>query len=170
MRFQHFIVTTIIAAAFCVPAEAQSVLTESAPKTPLPAEENMERNTRVGASASYLQNESPQGRIIPAWNFHKRQFVILSAAVYTASIADMHQTMSVRNEPWWFERDPLARPIVRLPAPAYYATGLALATGVNWLCWKMGHSQRWHKMASLPQLFSVAGNSYGFKSNHFSGY
>lgn len=92
----------------------------------------------------------------------------LSTAVYAASLADMHETMRVRNESWWYERDPLARPIVRLPAPAYYTTGLALATGVNWVSWKMGHSRRWHKLAFVPQVISIAGNSYGFKSNHFA--
>lgn len=62
--------------------------------------------------------------------------------------------------------DPLARPVVRLPAPAYYASGLALATGVNWLSWKMGHSRRWDRLALLPQLFSIAGSTSGFKSNY----
>ncbi len=90
---------------------------------------------------------------------------MLSVGVYAASLADMRQTMCVRNYPWWQEKDPLARPLVRLPAPAYYAAGLALATGVNWMSWKMGHSHRWHKLALMPQLLSIVGNSYGFKSN-----
>lgn len=167
MSLRHFIVTTMVVAAFCVPAaKAQSGPTESALKALLPAEESRETNLRADASASYLKSESLQGRILPAENFHKKRFVLLSAAVYAASVADMHETMRVRNEPWWNERDPLARPIVRLPAPAYYATGLALATGVNWMSWKMGHSRRWHKLAFIPQLFSIAGNTCGFKSNY----
>lgn len=171
MRFQRYIVATIVVNAFYAPAvKAQSAPTESGLKALLPVEENRKSNIPAGVSATCVKSESEQGQVSPARNFHKKQFVVLSAAVYTASLADMHQTMRVRNEPWWFERDPLARPIVRLPAPAYYATGLALATGVNWLSWKMGHSRRWHKLAFMPQLFSVAGNSYGFKSNHFAGY
>lgn len=145
MNFQHRVVVTICAAAFCVPAaKAQSAPTESPLKGLLPAEENQAGSVRADVSASYLRSESPRGRLIPVGNFHKRQFVALSAAVYAASLADMHETMRVRNKPWWYERDPLARPIVRLPAPAYYATGLALAKGVNWMSWKMGHSRRWH--------------------------
>lgn len=171
MSFQHFIVMTMVAAIFFAPpAKAQSVLTKSASQTLLSAEENKERNIRAGASATCVKSESSLGRVSPAESFHKKQFVVLSAAVYMASLADMHQTMHVRNQPSWFERDPLARPIVRLPAPAYYATGLTLATGVNWLSWRMGHSRRWHKLAFMSQLFSIAGNSYGFRSNHFARY
>jgi hypothetical protein len=48
----------------------------------------------------------------------------------------MHQTLAVRNYSWWYETDPFARPFAKLPAPAYYATGLAMATGLNWLSWK----------------------------------
>jgi hypothetical protein len=103
-------------------------------------------------------------------DFHKKQFLVLSSAVYAAGIADMHQTMRVRDYSWWYETDPLAKPIVRLPGPAYYATGLALATGVNWLSWKMGHSRKWHKLAPLPQLLSITGNMLGFKSNCYSHY
>lgn len=171
MNFQHFVVTLIVAAALCAPAaKAQSAPTESILKASLLAEENKESNIRPDASAGYLRSESSRGRISPAGNFSKKQFVVLSAAVYLVSLADMHQTILVRSEPWWFERDPLARPIVRLPAPAYYATGLALATGVNWLSWKMAHSRRWRKLAFMPQLVCIAGNSYGFKSNHFASY
>jgi hypothetical protein len=99
--------------------------------------------------------------------FPKKQFLILSAAVYGASFADMHQTLKERKYDWWYESDPLARPFVRLPAPAYYATGLAMATGVNWISWKMGHARKWHKLAVIPQLLAIGGNTYGYKSNLF---
>ena len=77
----------------------------------------------------------------------------------------MYQTTQVRNLYWWHETDPLARPFVHLPTPAYYATGLALATGVNWLSWKMAHSRRFHRLAPLPQLAAIAGNLYGLDTN-----
>jgi len=66
-----------------------------------------------------------------AERFSKKQFFVLSAAVYGASFADMHQTLEERKNSWWYETDPLARPFVKLPAPAYYATGLAMATCLN---------------------------------------
>jgi hypothetical protein len=91
--------------------------------------------------------------------------VLLSAAVYGASLADMHQTLAVRQNSWWYETDPAARPFAKLPAPAYYATGLAMATGVNWLSWKMAHSRRWRKLAPIPQLLAISGNLYGLHTN-----
>jgi hypothetical protein len=109
--------------------------------------------------------DSFQSRLKSPVRFSKARFVLLSASVYGAALADMHQTMEVRNLPWWYETDPLARPFGHLPTPAYYATGLAMATGINWLSWKMAHSRRWHKLSPLPQLLSISGNGYGLHSN-----
>src|SRR5882724_9706440 len=78
-----------------------------------------------------------------------------------------NQTRKDRKHSWWYEADPLARPFVKLPAPAYYAVGLAMATGLNWISWKMGHSRRWHTLAAIPQLLAIAGNTHGYKSNLF---
>jgi hypothetical protein len=102
-----------------------------------------------------------------AERFSKKQFFVLSAAVYGASLADMHQTLEEKKNSWWYETDPLARPFVKLPAPAYYATGLAMATCLNWISWRMGHSRRWRKLSPIPQLLAIGGNIYGFRSNRF---
>jgi len=102
---------------------------------------------------------------VSATRFNRSQFVMLSIAVYGASFADMHQTIAVRKNFWWYETDPFAKPFVKLQAPAYYATGLAMATGVNWLSWKMGRSRRWHKLSAVPQILAIAGNLHGVKTN-----
>jgi hypothetical protein len=110
------------------------------------------------ANSSLLKPKSPG-------HFFKTRFVILSAAVYGAGLADMRQTLEVRKYSWWYETDPLARPFARLQAPAYYATGPALATGVNWFSWKMAHSRRWRKLSAIPQVLVIGGNLYGIHSN-----
>lgn len=104
---------------------------------------------------------------ISAGRFSKKQFFVLSAAVYGAGLTDMHQTLEARKNSWWYETDPLARPFVKLPAPAYYATGLAMATGLNWISWRMGHTRRWRKLSPIPQMLAIAGNIYGFRTNRF---
>lgn len=91
-----------------------------------------------------------------------RVFILTSAAVYSAALLDMHETISLR--PNFVEHDPLARPFVRLPAPAYYAAGLVLATGVNWLSWKMARSSRWHDVWWFPQMCAFGGNLWGYTS------
>jgi hypothetical protein len=95
-----------------------------------------------------------------------RAFFVLSAGVYAAAGLDMQQSESMM--PHFDERDPLARPFLRLPAPAYYASAALFATGVNWLGWRMARSERWHKIWWLPQAASMAGNmaGYGYTRTH----
>jgi hypothetical protein len=104
-------------------------------------------------------------------------WVASSLAVYTAAALDMHATeeaaqnvnMLKKQYPWLYqgyssEADPLARPLLKLPAPAYYACGVALATGVNWVSLRMSRSKRFRKVWWLPQAISVAGNTLGYLS------
>jgi len=102
--------------------------------------------------------ERPQPKAEP--EFSKKQFLLLSSAVYAASFADMHEWI-VRRPVLW-EQDPLAKPFARWPASAYYAGGAAVATGVNFLSYKMGHSRRFRRFSCLPQIVSIGGNTFGF--------
>jgi hypothetical protein len=74
--------------------------------------------------------------------FPKKQFLILWAAVYRASFADMHQTLKEQKCDRWYASDPLAKPFVRLPAPAYFATGFAMTAGLSRVSREMAHSQK----------------------------
>lgn len=95
-----------------------------------------------------------------------KTFFVLSAGVYTAAGLDMQQSESML--PHFDEKDPLARPFLRLPAPAYYASAALFATGINFLGWKMARSERWHKIWWVPQVASMAGNlaGYGYTRAH----
>jgi hypothetical protein len=104
---------------------------------------------------------------LPPSHFSKTRFILLSATVYAAATADMYRTNQFKHFSWWIERDPLAKPFVHLPTPAYFAVGLSLATGLNWVSWKMAHSRRFHRVAPLPQLAAIAGNLHGVTTNSF---
>lgn len=101
-------------------------------------------------------------RPTPASPSDRQRFFLMSTAVYGLAFLDMHETVSLK--PGLFEHDPLARPFTRLPNPAYYACGAAMATGVNWAAWRMLHSHRWRKIWWAPQLVSASGNLYGYAS------
>jgi hypothetical protein len=166
MNYRSIRGMTILGALFVVPA----VVAQTEPSESKPRLSELLADTKPSASKPTFAARPPKTNSFepnpksPA-HFSKTRFVLLSAAVYGASLADMHQTLAVRNNSWWYETDPLARPFARLPAPAYYATGLAMATGANWLSWKMAHSRRWRKLAPIPQLLAISGNIYGFHSN-----
>jgi hypothetical protein len=95
-----------------------------------------------------------------------KSFFVLTAGVYTAAGLDMQRSESML--PHFNERDPIVRPFLRLPAPAYYASAALFATGVNFLGLKLARSERWHKIWWLPQATSMAGNlaGYGYTRAH----
>ena len=123
-------------------------------------------STSVASKAQKLTEDAPPVKKKTALKVPKGMWLSLSAATYTAAAFDMHVTADAEE---WFkkhpnyyrgptETDPLARPFVRLPQPAYYACGFALATGVNWLGYRMSRSRRWRKVWWLPQSISIGAN------------
>jgi hypothetical protein len=156
----------ILGAIFIAPvANSQTGPPDSSPRLAAHLIERMRTDSKLAPPVRLAQADPFRSENKSPVRFSKARFVLLSASVYGAALADMHQTMEVRNLPWWYETDPLARPFAHLPTPAYYATGLAMATGINWLSWRMAHSRRWHKFSPLPQLLSIGGNLYGVHSN-----
>lgn len=99
-------------------------------------------------------------------------FLLTSAGVYSAALLDMRNTRNAMNlcssQPSQYvchENNPFARPFVGLPAPAYYATGLALATGITWLSWRMTRSEKFRHTWFLPQIAAMAANGLGYASS-----
>jgi hypothetical protein len=95
-----------------------------------------------------------------------QSYWVLTAGVYTAAGLDMQRSESML--PNFDENDPIVRPFLRLPAPAYYASAALFASGINFLGWKMARSERWHKIWWVPQVATMAGNraGYGYTRAH----
>ena len=110
------------------------------------------------------------------WPIPQKSWLIMSTLAYTATALDMHATADAverkRKYPLYYagspERNPLARPFVTLPRPAYYACGFALTTGINWLGYRMSKSRRWQKVWWLPQSISISANSVGYQSQRIN--
>jgi len=154
----------------CLPpidSQAQMHSDEPVFKATVPAAAIKKSDLKLELATPILKGQSHDAKPLSAARFSRKQFLILGAAVYRAGLADMHQTVKERKYDWWYESDPLAEPLVKLPTSAYYATELALATSLNWNSWKMGHSRRWHKLAAVPQLLAIGGNTYGYATNRF---
>src|SRR5271166_6530295 len=127
--------------------------------------------TCAGATAQNLPGDPPPVKKVTTSRTPKRFWVSLSVAAYTVAALDMHATSHMyemskkypRVYQDFTEHDPLARPFVTLPRPAYYACGFALTTGVNWLGYRMSRSPKWRKVWWLPQSISISANSNGYK-------
>jgi hypothetical protein len=94
MNYGSILGTAILTAVFLVPeSKGQSYAAESVPRPTLlaPAVKIPEIKTESTAPISVKKDNDP--RTLSAARFHKTQFLILSAAVYGASLADMHQTL-----------------------------------------------------------------------------
>jgi hypothetical protein len=110
-----------------------------------------------------LPRSEPRRAVAPAL---PKSFFVLSAGVYTAAGLDMQRSESMLLD--FDERDPIVRPFLRLPAPAYYASAAFFAAGINLLGAKMVRPERWHRLWWIPQVSSMAGNlaGYGYTRAH----
>ena len=112
----------------------------------------------TGAVLTPLPRSEPRRAIKTAL---PRSFFVLSAGVYAAAGLDMQRSEAML--PDFDERDPIARPFLRLPTPAYYASAALFATGMNFLGWKMARSARWHKIWWVPQVGDDGGKHGGIR-------
>ena len=111
--------------------------------------------------------DAPKPKIIETVK-HEKAWLALSALAYGATVADVRQTVwdrdSCKRHPGCLahETDPLERPIVHLPTPAYYAARLGEASIGNWLGWRMKRSSRWYRRIWwAPQTIAIVGGSAG---------
>ena len=129
-------------------------------------------STSIGTKAQKMTEDTAPVKKKAELRVPKKLWLSLSAATYTAAALDMHATADAeewfKKHPHYYrgptETDPLARPLVRLPRPAYYICGFALTTGVNWLGYRMSHSRKFRKIWWLPQSISISGNCWGYKT------
>jgi len=100
---------------------------------------------------------------------HDGTWLALSVATYTMALGDAAQT-SYYKGPHALEVNPIARPFVNLPAPAYFALAGIATTGTNYLAYRMKHSRhRWERRIWwLPQTMQIAGNAYGISATAYS--
>lgn len=158
--------------AYCHRAEAQIVPSlpsmpspntpdlENLPAKPAPVSENTSLPT-----APIIRRSSPQNApLLPgAVRRPFRAWLALSLAGQAAVLADAKTTLDLRHSyPLTFrESDPLARPFVNLPSPAYIGSGVALTAALSLASWKLTHSEhdwmrrRWW----LPQATQIILNS-----------
>jgi hypothetical protein len=128
-------------------------------------------NARTTESKEH-QGSGNRGKETVRQMLSDRTFLALTSVVYAGTMFDIQTTISMKK---WYsfsdpptklpgghfsDSDPLARPIVNLPNPAYYATGLAFATGLNLVAWKLKHSYHFCKVWWLPQIVAPGINFY----------
>jgi hypothetical protein len=92
-----------------------------------------------------------------------RAWLALSLAGQAAALADATTTLDLkRAHPiTFYENDPLARPLVNLPPPAYVASVVGLTAGVSAITWKLRRSEHplLRRFWWAPQATQIALNA-----------
>ena len=134
-------------------------------KIPVPETKQPDKISFNAAPSPQPGNGRPEHRLPYLDDLKKEKlFLPLSLGVYGMASLDMRETVATGGLGWRSELDPLAKPLTCLPAPAYYITGIALATTVNWLALKMERTKRWHRVWWVPQISAISANAWGYAS------
>jgi hypothetical protein len=89
-------------------------------------------------------------------------WLTLTAIGQAAALADATNTLRLRHQvPGWVEYDPLARPFVRLPAPAYLTVAVAFTGIISVASLKMHNSSnKWERRFWwVPQAIQIGLNT-----------
>jgi len=157
-----------------VPSRAQLPLSDKGSKeNPAPVDLALQKQNTFDLVSKRGAPKEP-ARKFPSTT---RLWIASSLAAYGVAALDMHTTQDTARRvqrvhqqypsfplDYSFEANPLARPFLKLPAPAYYAGGAALVTGINWISFRMSRSRRFRRVWWLPQALSITGNTYGYMS------
>lgn len=157
----------------CPPAKAQSAAPLPAPSMPSPSPSDIENSPVRIASApenSSLPSAPPIHITSRTDSLVKgvvrrpfRSWLALSIAGQAAVLADVKTTLDLRrSSPLTFhESDPLARPFVNMPKPAYVGSAVALTAGLSLVSWKLSTSENgWlRRHWWLPQAAQIVLNA-----------
>ena len=125
--------------------------------------------TTDGIQPSPPIGQTPRTSHVDAIRSIPRAWKLLTLASGAAVTLDMTTTTVSRLDYGNYETDPLARPIVDLPTPAYFAVGYTEAAAIDWLGLRMYRSHRWHRVWWLPQTLQIADNLWGAGSTIKAG-
>jgi hypothetical protein len=96
----------------------------------------------------FSENKELPEKPEPIFQKHRPvDWLTLTAIGQAAALADATNTLRLRHaDPGWVENDPLARPFVRLPAPAYLTFAVAFTSMISIASLKMHNSSnRWER-------------------------
>jgi hypothetical protein len=153
-----------VGAILCPHAQAQIVplsimigdLASKRPAVPVLAHSDMAAAGRIHVATKGPAPERAVRRPSRAW-------LALSVAGQAATLADAKTTLDLqRAQPLTFyESDPLARPFVNLPRPAFVASVVGLTAGVSAIGWKLQRSEHplLRRFWWAPQVAQIALNA-----------
>jgi hypothetical protein len=87
-------------------------------------------------------------------------FRLLAVSGFLAVTYDTRLTIKTKAQDGP-EIDPVLKPIVELPNPAYVAMTYVLISGLDLVSWKMERSNRFHKIWWVPLVLQIGGNTWG---------
>lgn len=163
--FRCFIV--VLTGLVCGAAARSQVPTSSNPTLSFRdvSTQDMTINQLVDRIATRRVDQVPPKGRVDASRPIPRAWKLLTIASGAAVTLDMATTTVADGH----EEDPLARPIVKLPTPAYFAVGYTEAAAVDWLGLRMYRSRRWHRFWWVPQALQIGGNLFGASNTMSKG-
>jgi len=158
------IATFLLPAIFCPRAQAQTIppfsitvsdLAAARPAVPALAHLDLAATAPIHITPHDSAPESVMRRPGRAW-------LALSLAGQAAALADAKTTLDLKHAHplTFYEEDPLARPFVNLPPPAYVASVVGLTASVSAISWKLRRSEHplLRRFWWAPQAVQIAFN------------